>query len=212
MAVFYKSYLAYIKKVFQNIIKHNKNIQNRINITINNYKVYSYLYSSIEIEIIPTSYKYGKFINFEKSKEKYYHTYFNSNKEEIKRNYMNEDEEIKVIKIIINYQVESFKELFCDCTCIESINFKKFYRNNITNMNNMFSGCSSLKELNLFNFNTINVTDMQGMFEYCSSLKELNLFSFNTDSVYYMGNMFYGCSSLEVLNLSSFNKINVTDM
>ena len=52
-------------------------------------------------------------------------------------------------------------ELFYYCECIESINFKKLNRNNITNMNNMFCGCSSLKELNLTNFNTNNVTNME---------------------------------------------------
>ena len=75
------------------------------------------------------------------------------------------------IKIIIDYPVKSFKELFYKCRCIESINFKKFYRNNITDMRYMFFGCSSLKELNLSNFNTNNVTDMRYMFNGCS--KEL---------------------------------------
>ena len=64
------------------------------------------------------------------------------------------------IKIIIDYQVKSFKELFYKCECIESINFKKFYRNNINNMNHMFFGCILLKELNFNNFNTNNVTNM----------------------------------------------------
>ena len=68
------------------------------------------------------------------------------------------------IKIIIDYQVKSFKELFSGCYYIESINFKKFYRNNITDMSYMFAGCSSLKELNLNNFNTNNVTNMSDMF------------------------------------------------
>ena len=58
---------------------------------------------------------------------------------------------------------------------IESINFKKFYRNNIINMGSMFYECSSLKELNLNNFNTCNVTYMMYMFFGCSSLKKLNL-------------------------------------
>ena len=49
---------------------------------------------------------------------------------------------------------------YCWCECIESINFKKFYRNNITDMSCMFRGCSSLKDLNLKNFNTNNVTNM----------------------------------------------------
>ena len=68
---------------------------------------------------------------------------------------------------MIDYQVKSFYELFDDCKCIESINFKKFYRNNITDMSWMFDGCSSLKELNLNNFNTNNVTGMSGMFFGC---------------------------------------------
>jgi len=59
------------------------------------------------------------------------------------------------------------------CECIESIKFKKFSRNNITNMSYMFFGCSSLKELNLNNFNTNNITYMSCMFEGC--LDELKL-------------------------------------
>ena len=66
-----------------------------------------------------------------------------------------------------------FQFLFFYCKCIESIEFKKFCRNNVTNMSCMFDGCSSLKELNLNNFNTNNVTDMYGMFDGC--LVELKL-------------------------------------
>ena len=65
--------------------------------------------------------------------------------------------------------------MFYCCHCIESICFKKFYRNNITNMGYMFWGCSSLKELNLNNFNTNNVTDMRGMFRYCSDELKLKI-------------------------------------
>ena len=72
------------------------------------------------------------------------------------------------IKIIIDYPVKSFKGLFSWCECIESINFKKFYRDNITDMSFMFDGCSSLKELNLNNFNTNNVKYMRWMFSGCS--------------------------------------------
>ena len=107
---------------------------------------YSEKYSSIEIEIKPVNDEYGKFINFKKEDEKYYHIYLNNNKEEIKMNNINKYEEIKIIKIIIDYQVKSFKGLFGSCDCIESIYFKKFYRNNITNMSGMFCRCSSLKE------------------------------------------------------------------
>ena len=108
-------------------------------------------------------------------------------------NNINVDEEIKIIKIIIDYQVKSFEELFDSCDCIESIYFKKFYRNNITNMSCMFYRCSSLKELNLNNFNTNNITDMSFMLYKCSSLKELNLNNFNTNNVNDMRYMLGGC-------------------
>ena len=119
--------------------------------------------------------------------EIYYHIYFNDNKEEIKRNYLNEDDNVSKFKIIIDYQVKSFEKLFYNCKCIEYIYFKKFYRNNINNMGSMFSECSSLKELNLSNFNTNNVTNMNSMFSGCSSLKELNLSNFNTNNATDMG-------------------------
>jgi len=193
------------------IIKYNKNLKDRINISIQDYKEYSE-YSSIEIHIKPVNNKYGRFININEDNKIYYHIYFNNSKEEIKRNYLNENEEINIIKIIIDYRIKSFEGLFKDCKCIEYIYFKKFYRNNIINMKSMFFECSSLKELNLSNFNTSKVKDMTGMFNGCSSLKELNLSSFNTNNVIYMQYMFFRCFSLKELNLSNFNTNNVTNM
>ena len=147
------------------IAKYNKKTQNRINLSVKDYKEYSETFTPIEIEIIPTKGKYGTFININKNDKLYYHIYFNDNIKEIKNKYkIDEDDKVKKIKIIIDYQVKSFKELFSVCICTESINFKKFYRNNITDMSYMFSGCSSLKELNLNNFNTNNVTNMIFMF------------------------------------------------
>ena len=52
-----------IKKKSLEIIKYNKNIKDRINISIKDYKEYSEIYSSIEIEIKPVDNKYGDFIN-----------------------------------------------------------------------------------------------------------------------------------------------------
>ena len=183
-----------LKKKVLEIIKYNKRQQKLLNITIKDYKEYSEKYSSIQIEIIPINNKYGKFINIKKEDEIYYHIYFNNNPEEIKRNYTNKDEEIEIIKIIIDYQIISFKFLFCYSKCIESIYFKKFYRNNISNMNGMFNECLSLKELNLNNFNINNVTDMSYMFYKCSSLKELNINNFNTNNLIIMMYMFSYCS------------------
>ena len=118
------------------IIKYNTNIKKRINININDYKEYSL----IEIDIFPVNNEYGEFIKI-KDKPEYYHIYFNNNNEEMKRNYLYQDDKITKIKIIIDYQIKSFKKLFYNCECIEYINFTKFFRTNITDMSYMFCGC-----------------------------------------------------------------------
>ena len=206
-----------IKKIFDNLqknillslIHHNKKIQNILELDINDYKKYS----EIEIDLIPMAHKYGKYINiFNQENFQYYHIFFNESKNEIKKYYFTNSDKVSKIKIIIDYQVKTLVELFKDCVCIESINFKNFNRNNIKNMCRLFCGCSFLKELNLSNFNTYNVTDISGMFFGCSSLKEINLSKFETNKVTDMRGMFWGCSSLKKLDLSNFNTNNVTDM
>ena len=143
-------------------------MQKILNINIKDYEEYT----KIEIEIIPDEFKYGDFIN--RTSEDY-HIYFNDCKEEIKRNYTFQSESYIRIKIILDPQVKSLSNLFCDCEAIKSINFKKFYKSNITNMCNMFRGCSSLDELNISNFNTNKVNNRSNMFSGCSSLKELKI-------------------------------------
>ena len=102
-------------------------------------------------------------------------------------------EKVNIIKIIIDYQVKSFKGLFMDREYISLIHFKKFYRINITDMSYMFCDCLSLKELNLNNFN-INY-----MFSRCSSLKKLNLNNFNTNNATDISGMFSRCSIILIL-------------
>ena len=195
------------------LIKYNKNIQKKIEININDYIKFYEIYSPIEIHIIPIKNKSGKFINIEEKNKKYYHIYFNNNtKEEIKRTYLNKNEKVLKIRIIIDYQVKSFHGLFWGCRCIESIYFKTFYRNNIINMSRMFCECKSLKKINFKNFNSNNVTDMSFMFNLCKSLKKLNLNCFNTSKVTNMFGMFRGCKSLKEINLNSFNTSRVKDM
>ena len=193
------------------IMKYNKKLQKRLNLSIKDYKEYSQLFSPIEIELKTVDNKYEKFINIYENKE-YYHIYFDDSKDEIKRSYLNENEKVKIIKIIIDHQITSLKSLFLGVKCISSIFFKKFNRINITDMSYMFHGCSSLKELNLSKFNTNNVTDMSFIFSKCSSLKELNLSKFNTYNVTNMTSMFYKCSSLKEINISNFNTNKVTNM
>lgn len=152
-----------LKKIFQllpqknilKIIKCNKKIKENLNITINDYKKYS----EIEIEIILTRNKNVRFINIpNKEEEKYYHIFFNDNKEEIKRTYTTEEDEAKKIKVIIDYGVQSFSKLFENCKYIQSINFLNFNRTNIINMDRMFYRCESLKDIKFSSFKTENVT------------------------------------------------------
>ena len=84
------------KKKTLDIIKCNKTLQNRINIDINDYKEYCQLYSSIEIELKPSS--HGKFINISDKDKEYFRIYFDNSNEEIKRNYLNEMKMLKLLK------------------------------------------------------------------------------------------------------------------
>ena len=128
------------RKKLLNIIQYNKQTQNILDININDYKEYCELYSPIEIEIIPAKDMYGKFINIYADKS-FYHIYFNDCKNEVKKNYLTENDKVGKIKIIIDYRLEDFVSLFSDCFCLLSIYFRKFYRINIINMRAMFYGC-----------------------------------------------------------------------
>ena len=191
------------------ILKHNKKLQKRLNININDYKNQYELYSSIELELKYDDNLNDKFINIPNEDKEYYHINNENLNENTNTNYIKRKKKSKKVKIIIDYQVKSFKGLFDDCNCITSIIFKKFHRINITDMGYMFYGCSSLKELNLSYFNTNNVNNMSYMFSGCESLIELNLSNFNTNNVTHMSGMFSGCSSLKRINLDNFNTNNV---
>ena len=140
-----------------------------------------------------------------KKEKSYFHIYSNDGEKEIKRNTISENDKVIKTNIIIDYQDKSFKNLFKDCECIESINFIKFNINKFNNMGVTFSYCSSLKDLCLSNFNIDNATNMGKIFSYCPSLKSINISNFNTVNVIIMGGMFNGYLSLEDLNISNIN-------
>ena len=95
------------KKVTLKIIKNNMNIQKRLNININNYKDFSENFSSIELEIVSIQNEYGSFIDIYEENKKYYHIYFNDNKEEVKKTEINKEDNVSKINVIIDYQIES---------------------------------------------------------------------------------------------------------
>ena len=122
------------------IIKYNKKLQNILNININDYV--GYLKTEIEIIPIKTSKKLN-FINIQNNDEKCYYTiYFNDNKKTINRTYLTPNDKVKKIKIIIDYEVKKFNELFKNCECIKKITFSKFNRKDINDMSLMFFGCT----------------------------------------------------------------------
>ena len=206
-----KKIFTYIKQnTIMKIIQYNKKLQNKLNIVLYDYKIE---YHKIIIELTPAEKLYGKFINIlTKTYKDFCHIYFNDNKKEIKRNYINQYDKVVKIKIILDYPIKCLNILFKGCKCIKKINFIKFKRNDIKNMSCMFRACSSLEEINLSNFNTDNVTNMNGIFMGCSSLKKIDLSNFNTEYVKYMKNLFCRCSSLEDMDLSNFDTENVTNM
>ena len=190
-----------------NLIRYNKQLQNRLIISINNYK--SFL--NLELEIIPVENKSGPFINLNDN-QKYFNIYFINNKNEIKlknRNFINKIDDIIKIKVVISKEIKSLKGLFKDCRIIKKINFIKFNRKDITNMSELFNGCSSLEEINFSFIKTDNVIDMSYMFDECTSLKKINLSNFNTSKVTNMNYMFNICLSLEEIIINNFNTSNL---
>ena len=193
---------------FLNIIKYNKAIQDICKKNINDYKN---KYYEIEIELIPRSERFGKgkIINID---EKYCHIYFDDKPEEVKRNFIKKNEKVSKIKVILNYEGDSLRELFQLCFYMQKIKFIKFRNKNIKEMSNMFYQCKGLEEIDISKLKTDNVINMSNMFYECSSLQELDLTNFNTINTIDMSSMFKSMKLLKKLNISNFNTSNVKYM
>ena len=113
----------FLEKIFEyinknkslEIIKPNKRLQKRLNLSIKDYKEYSQLYTPIEIELKMADNRYVKFINIPPKEKEYYHIYFDNSTEEINRNDLNPKDKVNIIKIKIDHQVISFGGLFSEC-------------------------------------------------------------------------------------------------
>ena len=201
------------------IMKISKKMQNRLNLNIKdyiNYNHYSLYLSPIEIEI-EVSDKIGKNLWLEIDLHDYilkkdYHIYIGNSKKEEESHFIDFLGNYEKIKIIIEHQVKSLKDLFYNQTYFGSIIFKTFSRIDIDDMSCMFHGCRKLEKLDISKLKTNNVRNMSGMFEGCSSLKELDLSKFDTRNANNMSRIFSGCSSLKELNLSKFDTYNATNM
>ena len=194
------------------LFQYNKCLQKKVKLSINDYR--NKYYQTI-IEIKPgetkSNIRENVFIRISRNCYNNYHIYFNDDKTEIKRNYLEHNEKIGKIKVFIDYQVKSLKALFLYCN-VEEIYFIKYNRKDITDMSLMFYGCHSLFNLDISKLNTENVKYMNLMFGNCKCLKNLNISNFRTEKVEKMNLLFQGCSSLEKLDISNFNTNNVTNM
>ena len=130
------------KKAFLELIVYNKNLQEKLKISIDAYKKYSY---QIEIEIIPDlkalnkDYYQNEFININNKKDKpFFHIYFDEGKKELNRNYLKKKEKVKKIRVLIDMEVNSIEELFNEIKCVKEIKFIKFNRKDFTNYAYMF--------------------------------------------------------------------------
>ena len=123
----------------------------------------------------------------------------------------NEDE-IFSVKLIWNYEFDTFQGLFSNMTSMVEVDLSKFNTTSIINMHDMFYGCESLTSINFTNIVTTNLEDMGAMFTNCKSLKEVDLSSFITSKVTNMSFLFYGCQSLKSINISNFDTSEVLSM
>ena len=212
------------EKLLLKIIKHNKKLKSKLNISLNDYKNYG----KIVIELIPIEKidKEQMFINYEEQNESLYHINFINDEKDAKndgiigffknlfkkKNCITQSDNVRKIIIIIDNKINSLKGLFKDCICLKEINFIKFNNNHINDMSELFSGCISLEKLNILKMKTDNVTNMKEMFYKCQKLRTLNLKNFKMNNVTSMRAMFYGCSALEDLNFLIFDTSNVIQM
>ena len=200
------------QKKYFSLAFHNKLFQKKIEISLEDYKeIYKRILYTTEVELIPIkNIKDELKYYFIKRRENasYYHIFFNDDKKEINRNYITSKDKVGKIKIKIDMELKSLKNLFYECNVLKEIKFTKFNREDFTDMSNMFYGCNNLIKLDVEKVKTHNVNNMEWMFACCSSLTELNLINFDTSNVTNMRSLFSGCVHLIKINCN-FNTKNL---
>ena len=207
-----------LKKIFENVeknlylrlLKNNKNLQTKLDLSIDTYKEY---YDQIEIDIIPKEKNLEeKNIFMTKSEVLDYKVNFNSSFEDVKRNYFTNTEKISKIRLFLDTKgvAQPLCSLFGKCQCLKEVKIIHCAKNNITDISDMFLNCKSLISVDLSRSKVENVENMSALFAMCTSLKNVNLSKIKTDNLKNMEHMFVNCSSLEKIDLSNFKTDKVT--
>ena len=183
------------------LVKYNKEFQQKIGLTIENY----INFKRIEIVITIDQYFYSKqnqtysqlnFIRYNEKDQPYFHIYFDDRIEEAKKNYIRLNEKVSKVKISIDPKVKSIMELFYNCLFVEKIKFIKYNRADLTKLTYLFFECEHLIDLDITKLETQNVTNMNGMFRDCRNLVSLDLSNLKTCKVKDMSNLFSSCIRL----------------
>ena len=112
------------------------------------------------------------------------------------------------IKILFKKKLNSFYNLFYECSNIKEIDLSHFDCSEVKSCGYMFYGCTSLSKINFGNvdFNSSNYFGY--MFYNCSELEELDVSGFITKKCNNFDYMFYGCKKLNNIDVSNFNSSN----
>ena len=123
IVVMKRIFLNLSEKSLMKIIIYIKNIQGKLNISINDY---IHCYKQTIIEVIPKKEdKKIYFINREGGK-KFYIIYFNDLKKEVDRNYIEANEDISKITIKIDKEINSFFRILENCSSNLYFNYSSF--------------------------------------------------------------------------------------
>ena len=156
------------KNVYLRIVKTNRNLQNKLDISLDTYEEY---YNQIEVELIPKKSDLSsenQFINPDYQNK----AFFNSSFDEVKKCNFSDNENISKIRVLLNIKyLTSLSDLFLNCKKIEYIKFIHCANDKITEINYMFFNCESLINIDMTRLKIDNVTSMNFLFTQCKSLK-----------------------------------------
>ena len=129
-----------LERVKCEMIRYNKKLKARLGITIDYYKELYKKYNTIEVDVIldrKHSLKHYDILPFIKSN--YIHVYTEDKNEEITENNAKDNKKsYSKIKLIIDPDLLSLKELFYKFNIAQEINFTKCKRKDILDMSYMF--------------------------------------------------------------------------